>query len=547
MANLESVIDCAVFSLICLSIIQGTQPQTTIKQDYDDDYNEADYESSNDTYDDTGEDVSVPMPKFVSAPMKIWVNAGSNIKLPCLVDDFDSRMTWIWKKGSDILALGNKPYEVGDNRIKVEPRKTGNRLVILMADAEDAGEYICQVTAKTVLELKHTVNIRVPPKVEAAPGGLVRVQSGSPASLRCLVIQGTPTPTVTWRRRDRPMFTGENKKTGLVLHFPSTTRHHSGIYICQANNGGGQPSSAEVRLDVQHKPEVETDQVFVYNRDGDELDITCTVHASPPAKVEWFRNGVLLTDEERVIKMERRGNRHTLLLPSLGATQDRSGTYKCKATNKLGETEAEVEVSSHAAPVSFLSADVGELTDRYMLAWVTDSPSPVTEFLAEYKPEEGEQSWSSMTVAAVTLSSESYSGSVELTDLNPHTRYMARVASRTAEHELGSYSGVFVFSTKEKEIEKPIEEPEVNPNARSNVDESSVEDGVDESKASQIKDASEVKITEDGPITDNESNNEEVDQPIHQKSVKVKGRGSPSVCLNSLLVFFAFLAVQFIY
>ena len=65
-------------------------------------------------------------------------------------------------------------------------------------------------------------------------------------------------------------------------------------------------------MDVQHAPEIEQEETFIHSRDGDEVEITCTIHASPKAEVEWYKNGQLLDDSKWVITS--RGNRHTLLL-----------------------------------------------------------------------------------------------------------------------------------------------------------------------------------------------------------------------------------------
>ena len=122
--------------------------------------------------------------------------------------------------------------------------------------------------------------------------------------------------------------------TGESLIFPETTRHHSGIYNCYADNGWGSPASAKVsntylsafsleinnslqiRVDVQHKPEIEQEETFIHSRDGDEVEITCTIHASPKAEVEWYKNGQLLDDSKWVI--ESRLNKHTLHLQKIG-------------------------------------------------------------------------------------------------------------------------------------------------------------------------------------------------------------------------------------
>ena len=69
-------------------------------------------------------------------------------------------------------------------------------------------------------------------------------------TLECEVTRGFPTPVIHWTRKDQEMPTGEDRIEGSSLNFTSVTRHHSGIYICSADNGFGQPSVANLKLDV---------------------------------------------------------------------------------------------------------------------------------------------------------------------------------------------------------------------------------------------------------------------------------------------------------
>ena len=48
-------------------------------------------------------------------------------------------------------------------------------------------------------------------------------------------------------------YSGEESIRGISLAYKAVTRHHSGIYICQADNGFGEPSQANLKLDVQRK------------------------------------------------------------------------------------------------------------------------------------------------------------------------------------------------------------------------------------------------------------------------------------------------------
>ncbi len=90
--------------------------------------------------------------------------------------------------------------------------------------------------------------------------GIIVAETGDSVTLACEVTRGNPTPEVTWHRRERKMPTGEDNLHGLSMTYTAVTRHHSGIYICSADNGFGEPSTANIKLDVQRKQF----QAFIY-------------------------------------------------------------------------------------------------------------------------------------------------------------------------------------------------------------------------------------------------------------------------------------------
>merc|ERR1719220_3165684 len=91
-----------------------------------DDYYSSDdyYAGDDDDYLSAEEKVVHTTPTFVSTSSSQLVNEGDTIKLPCFVDKLDS-FVLMWKKGKDIVALGNKPYNRADKRIKVEEAENG--------------------------------------------------------------------------------------------------------------------------------------------------------------------------------------------------------------------------------------------------------------------------------------------------------------------------------------------------------------------------------------------------------------------------------------
>ncbi len=72
-------------------------------------------------------------------------------------------------------------------------------------------------------------------------------------------------------------------------------------------------------MKVLHAPVVEpplTDYVQV--RAGEEVEVTCVVHAYPPPAVAWYRNGGLRAAQETVTAV--RGQRDTLIATPIGTS-----------------------------------------------------------------------------------------------------------------------------------------------------------------------------------------------------------------------------------
>jgi len=462
---MNSIFAKNVIFLIFVIATSGTYGNPVSKEDYPNDYyNDAEYYNDEYIYDDNKnesneirdadgnkETVVKRNPKFVSTYKTIMVNEGDTIKLPCVVDKLDNFVI-IWKKGAGILTVGDKPFDGKDARIKIEKISNGNRLVISLADFSDEGEYTCQLSALKTIELKHSVKVRVQPQIESVPkSGNIKVEAGQPVELACKVLKGSPVPEVTWRRKERPMPSGEQSITGLSISYPKATRHHSGIYSCSADNGWGSPATAKIRLDVQHKPEIEQEETFIHSRDGDEVEITCTIHASPLAEVEWYKNGELLDPKDNVIT--KRGNRHSLLLQKIGET-DTHGKYQCRALNEFGEAMALTEVSGKAAPANFKSLPMSKSLTSYKLEWVVTSSSEVSEFKVQYKKEsEGEEDWKEVIAKVDQVEHESYAGEVTFEKLHPATRYVAKVAAKNS-YGYNDFSKAYDFSTYNDDIEK---------------------------------------------------------------------------------------------
>jgi hypothetical protein len=194
-----------------------------------------------------------------------------------------------------------------------------------------------------------------------------------------------------------------------------------------------------VHLNVLHAPVIEspTASGYLQAREGEEVEVTCTVHASPPPTVEWYRNGRLLAAADTVTAT--RGPNHTLIIPAIGGRAT-FGRYECRAVNSLGEAMHLTEVGGLADPAGFragLDIDLQEDADKGpTVAWVVRSLTPVVEFRLDYAPASpANKPWNSVSIESVTAApggANLYAGRHELVDLLAGVEYRVRVASRNA-------------------------------------------------------------------------------------------------------------------
>ena len=160
-----------------------------------------------------------------------------------------------------------------ESRIQLEVEENGNTLIIGLADHGDEAEYVCSVSAYKKTEMKHNVRIRgrgrdypdsfsypslsrlVEPVITTSPREPLTLPEGSPATLSCRLLAGSPIPSLGWRKCDGSHFsTGEEEIAEDVIEIESVTRDDSGCYVCEADNGfAKEPVTSKVQLVVECK------------------------------------------------------------------------------------------------------------------------------------------------------------------------------------------------------------------------------------------------------------------------------------------------------
>ncbi|XP_071447644.1 lachesin-like isoform X2 [Hetaerina americana] len=321
--------------------------------------------------------INIPQPRFLSRGQTFRVVIGDTLVLPCEVENLGSYVV-LWRRGSAVLTASTLMV-TRDPRFRLVD---GFNLEVHKVVPQDAGDYVCQISASDTPDQVHTVEILVPPTIRSSPAnGQVTVRKGGSITLECKA-SGNPVPTITWTRKDDALPSGEESVEGFSISLDRVDRHQAGVYRCMANNGVGDPVFVDLTLDVLYPPEIEVERSWVHSGEGFEAQLVCIVHGEPPPETKWYQDSFAVEATERR-GVETRGNKHTLAIRRV--TPSDFGNYSCVADNALGRAKKYMELSGRPSPAEFRSAPFSRARHSYNLTWVVDSYPPLEEVRLLYR------------------------------------------------------------------------------------------------------------------------------------------------------------------
>jgi len=137
--------------------------------------------------------------------------------------------------------------------ISVEESDNSATLVLSGVAGDISGEYVCSVSTYIKTEVRHTVTTMVEPVITTQ--GEVRVREGENARLACQLQEGSPIPTLRWRKCEGETYLdGTKDLVETVLILSSVSRQDSGCYVCVA--GGEDPVTSKTMLVVEHSLDI---------------------------------------------------------------------------------------------------------------------------------------------------------------------------------------------------------------------------------------------------------------------------------------------------
>nr|XP_024660031.1 sialic acid-binding Ig-like lectin 5 [Maylandia zebra] len=238
------------------------------------------------------------------------VKEGDNLNLTCSVESFPPSLI-LWSKLGSVTNLHND---------------TGSaKLAIQNVTTEDSGQYICTATHLDTTMTSY-VNVTVTYKRKPQIIGNTTIREGDVLNLTCSV-ESFPPSLVMWSKptskpsRHNETYTDAHNDTGsATLVIPNVTAEQSGQYICTATHlDTTMTSYVNVTVTYTRRPWIIGNTTV---KEGDVLNLTCSVESVPPSLVVWSKLGS---------NTNLHSDTGSAKLAVLNVTTEDSGQYICTA------------------------------------------------------------------------------------------------------------------------------------------------------------------------------------------------------------------------
>jgi len=241
-----------------------------------------------------------------------------------------------WKKNGQRIVDGQNLFEVPASF-------HGRRLIIKSVSRamHQDNKYTCEAVSNG-RTLIHTIKL----VVEVAPRWTVKpplqkmnIVIGTNGALECNVT-AIPPGRVTWYKNGVQLESSDEhlKMYEDKLEFKDIDQESDGVYQCTAENRHGMIVSATWVHVLAWKPTF-TDVQFgpFHLLHGSQGRLECKPSAAPRPTFQWFRNGVLISYEDKSrYELEREG---TLVIKNVDRELD-AVNFTCRAENNLGADSA---------------------------------------------------------------------------------------------------------------------------------------------------------------------------------------------------------------
>ncbi|XP_068621872.1 lachesin [Battus philenor] len=287
---------------------------------------------------------------------------GGQVDLDCSVHYAqDYPVLWMKydrQKTTEALPLSsNSGLIIRDSRFSMRFDAASATYTLSIKDIQetDAGWYQCQVLLSVSNKITAEVELQVrrPPIISDNSTRSLVASEGDSAQMECYA-GGFPPPKISWRRENNAILpTGGSIYRGNVLKLNSVHKEDRGTYYCVAENGVGKGARRNINLEVEFAPVVSVPRPRLGQALQYDMDLECHVEAYPPPAISWLKDEVQLSNNQhyRISHFATADEFTDTTLRVITIEKRQYGLFTCKAQNKLGTDEGQVELFETIIPV----------------------------------------------------------------------------------------------------------------------------------------------------------------------------------------------------
>uniref|UniRef100_A0A8C2JF73 Cell adhesion molecule 1 n=1 Tax=Cyprinus carpio TaxID=7962 RepID=A0A8C2JF73_CYPCA len=217
------------------------------------------------------------------------------------------------------------------------------RVSLSNVSLSDEGRYVCQLYTDPPQEAYADISVLIPPGNPIIESREDIVREGNETEITCTSMGSKPAATIRWMKGDKEL-QGKSKVEATYdrmftvtswLRFTVTKEDDGVPVVCIVDHPAVKDFQAQKYLEVQYKPEVTIKVGFPQGliREGENLELTCQAKGKPqPHQVNWVR-----VDDDVPSHAVITGS--DLFIENLNKSYN--GTYRCVASNSVGETYAD--------------------------------------------------------------------------------------------------------------------------------------------------------------------------------------------------------------
>ncbi|PZC71792.1 hypothetical protein B5X24_HaOG212440 [Helicoverpa armigera] len=218
----------------------------------------------------------------------------------------------------------------------------------------DAGWYQCQVLMSVSNKITAEVELQVrrPPIISDNSTRSIVANEGESVQMECYA-GGFPPPKISWRRENNAILpTGGSIYRGNILKIATVHKEDRGTYYCVAENGVGKGARRNINLEVEFAPVVTVPRPRLAQALQYDMDLECHVEAYPPPAITWLKDEIQLSNNQhyRISHFATADEFTDTTIRVITIEKRQYGLFKCKAQNKLGTDEGQVELVESPMP-----------------------------------------------------------------------------------------------------------------------------------------------------------------------------------------------------